>query len=76
MRILYDPDEWETITESRTCTSCGGDRSKCDGGCNGMFSLGQRRRDPAEVAKIKAERQRKHEEAVLAEADAIRARRG
>ena len=75
MRILYDEDEFETVTESRPCTSCDGDLRKCNGGCNGYFSMGQRRRDPAEVRRIKAEREKAREDAVLAEADLIRARR-
>jgi hypothetical protein len=75
MRIEFDPDQFETVVESRACTRCKGDRSKCDGGCNGMVGVGQRRRAPEEVARIKAERQRVYEEKILAEADAIRARR-
>lgn len=75
MRIYYDPDEYETVIESRPCTTCNGDSSKCNGGCNGSTSLGRRRRAPEEVAKIKAEKQRAHEEAVLAEAAAIMAMR-
>jgi hypothetical protein len=74
--MLYDEDEFETIVTSRPCTSCGGDRGKCRGiGCNGSFGMGSRRRSNEEIRKIKTERQRKHEDAVLAEADAIRARR-
>lgn len=75
MKILYDPDEYETVIDSRTCTTCGGDLKKCDGGCNGMFSLGSRRRPASEVREIKAARQREAEDAILAQADAIRARR-
>lgn len=76
MYFLYDEDEFETITESRPCTSCGGNLGKCRGvGCNGSFGIGSRRRSKEEVAEIKAKRQREHEDAILAEADAIRARR-
>lgn len=75
MHMLYDPDEWETVVDSRLCTACGGDLRKCDGRCNGMTSYGQRRRTPEEVAKIKEAKQHEHERNVLAEADAIRARR-
>lgn len=75
MWIDWDDDQYETVTTSRPCTACQGDRSKCNGHCNGFFSLGTRQRDPAEVAKIKAERQRKHEDAILAEAEQIKARR-
>lgn len=75
MRILYDPDEYETVYESSPCTACGGDMRKCNGGCNGSGSLTTRRRRPAEVALIKAKRRKEHENAVLAEAAAIRQRR-
>ncbi len=76
MHILYDEDEFETVVTMRPCTSCGGNLGKCRGvGCNGSSGIGSRRRSPDEVKTIKADRQRKHEDAVLAEADAIRARR-
>lgn len=75
MRILYDPDEFETVIESRACTACGGDLSKCNGGCNGMAGYSQRRRAPSEVKAIKDAKRREHEDKILAEADAIRARR-
>jgi hypothetical protein len=75
MRIHFDEDEWETVSEHRACTTCGGDLRKCNGGCNGSSGYGMRRRDPKDVAAIKAKRQREHEDKILAEADAIRARR-
>jgi hypothetical protein len=76
MHMIYDEDEFETIVTTRPCTSCGGDLGKCRGvGCNGSSGVGSRRRAPDEVKAIKAERQRKHEDAILAEADAIMARR-
>lgn len=73
--ILHDPDEWESVWTHTPCASCGGDMSKCNGLCSGSSGFGTRRRDPADVARIKAEKRAAHEEAVLAEADAIRARR-
>lgn len=75
MHQFYDPDEWEVVTESHPCTACGGDLSKCNGMCNGSAYVGQRRRAPEDVARIKAEKQRADEDAILAEADAIRRRR-
>jgi hypothetical protein len=76
MHTIIDEDEYETVFDSRPCTTCKGNLSKCTGvGCNGHFSIGSRRRDPAEIARLRAERQAKREDAVLAEADAIRARR-
>jgi hypothetical protein len=75
MRHHHDPDEFESVHESTPCTRCRGDLSKCDGGCNGSSSFSLRRRDPADVARIKAERRRKEEDEILARADAIRATR-
>jgi hypothetical protein len=75
MRILYDPDEFETVIESRPCTACGGDLGKCNGACNGMASYGQRRRKPEEIVAIKAKRQREQEDKILAEAELIKLRR-
>ena len=66
--ILYDPDEFETVIERQSY-------GEMFGHPFGSVSVGQRRRDPEEVARIKAEKRRAHEDAVLAEADAIRAAR-
>lgn len=77
MHTLYDEDEFETVVHSMPCTSCGGDLGRCRGvGCNGSGGVSSRRRSPAEVKEIKAKRQREYEDKILAEADAIRARRG
>ncbi|MEZ0060954.1 hypothetical protein ABIF26_006497 [Bradyrhizobium elkanii] len=76
MHIFYDEDEYETVSHSRPCTACGGDLGKCRGvGCNGSSGFGTRRRSPEEIAKIKAEKQRKREDEILAEAELIRIRR-
>lgn len=64
----FDPDEYEAVVESRPC-SC---RGKCDGRCNGMFGISQRRRSDAEIRKIKAERRRKEEDDILARAEQIK----
>ena len=72
----YDPDEWVVKTESRPCTACEGGKRRCNGACNGMASFSHVRRPAAEVAKIKADRQRQHEDDVLAEAELIHRRRG
>ena len=74
--VIHDPDEWETVTELRPCTACGGDLARCTGSCNGMLSVGSKRRDPLETARIRAGRSHAREDAVLAEARAILARRG
>lgn len=73
--FVLDDADWETVVERRPCAACDGGKKPCRGGCNGMLSIGTRRRDPVEAAKIKAERERKREDAILEEADAIRARR-
>ena len=67
--ILHDPDEWETVIESH---SFGLDPF---GNPLGSCGISQRRRSPEEVRLIKAEKQRRHDDAILAEAEAIRARR-
>jgi hypothetical protein len=75
MFFLYDEDEFETVITSRSCTVCNGDLKRCNGFCNGSFGVSQVRRSPEAIRKIRAERQKAHEDAVLAEADVIRARR-
>lgn len=75
MRIFHDEDEWETRIEHRPCTSCDGNLRKCNGACNGMSGYSLVRRDPGEVKKIKAENIRAREDAILAQAAVIRARR-
>lgn len=75
MRVVWDEDEYEPVSESRPCTTCGGDQRKCNGACNGMSSFGWRRRKPEEVAKIKAERKRREEDEILARAELIKAER-
>lgn len=75
MKAIYDEDEFESVVQSRPCTTCGGDMRKCDGGCNGYMIVSSRRRSPEKIAKIKAERERQREDAILAEAEAIRIRR-
>ncbi len=76
MLMHHDPDEWESVSESVPCTTCDGDLLKCNGACNGRISFGMRRRSDEDVRRIKAERLAKHEADVLAEAEAILARRG
>ena len=66
--IVWDPDEWESVS---THTSYG----TIAGVPQGASSVGWRRRSPEEIAKIRADRQRAEDDAVLARADAIRARR-
>lgn len=56
-----NPDEWAAVTEINPVTGIG---------CTTYTP-----RPAEEVARLKAERERAREDAVLAEADAIRARR-
>lgn len=70
-----DPDEWEPDISHSTCPWHKANPGKPFAGCTCSASYGMKRRDPAEVAAIKAKRRREHEDAVLAEADQIRARR-
>jgi hypothetical protein len=76
MLIQHDIDEWEGVSEHRTCPFHKEHPGQPYAGCTCMSGFGLRRRDPAEVARIKAERRRKHEEDVLAEAAQIMALRG
>lgn len=76
MLIRYDTDEYETVSERRVCAFHKEHPSEPYAGCTCMSGIGSRRRDPAEVARIKAERRRQHEEQILAEAALIKARRG
>lgn len=66
--LLHDPDEWETVSHYHSYGEFAGHPMA-------SMSVGQRRRPSEEVARIKAEKRRAHEDAVLAEADAIRAGR-
>ena len=75
MHIFHDEDEYETVIHHRVCTACNGDLRKCNGACNGSSGFSLVRRSSAEVKRIKAERDRKREDAILVEADAIRSRR-
>ena len=66
--IWWDPDEWETVVETENYGDFLGHHM-------GSFSVGQKRRPAEEVAKIKAEKRRLHEEEILAEAAEIIKRR-
>lgn len=72
--ILHDPDEWTTKVENHPCGHCQGDMRRCNGMCTGSTLYALVRRPQAEIDAIKAEKSRKHDADILAEADAIRAR--
>lgn len=67
MHIYHDDDEWEVVTYHRPCTTCNDDLRKFNGVCNGSSGYGMVRRSPAEVAKIKARKQKEREDAILAD---------
>lgn len=75
MHLSISEDEYETISESRPCTACGGDLRKCNGACNGRLTIGMRRRSPEDAARLRAERQEREDDETLARAAAIQARR-
>jgi hypothetical protein len=56
-------DEWETVFTHRPCTACNGIAKRCNGMCNGSSGYILQRRNPAEVERIKAKRERLREEA-------------
>ena len=69
-------DWWEPVSSSTQCTVCSGDMRRCNGMCNGSFSMGYRMRTPKEYADIKEKQRLEHEEVVLAEAARIKQSRG
>lgn len=71
---FYDPDMYETNWQSTPCW-CVTSKQRCNGHCMGISGTSQRLRTPEEYAAIKAQKQLAHDETILAEADAIRARR-
>lgn len=75
MIIHHDEDLYESVYSHRTCPFHERNPGKTYAGCGCSSSWGQRLRSPEEVAAIKARRQREREDGILAEADAIRARR-
>lgn len=76
MLIYHDPDEHETVITRHICPLHKANPGKTYAGCTCSSSIGSRRRSPDEVAAIKGKRRREEEDAILAQADAIRARRG
>lgn len=75
MHIKHDADEYEVVIHSRVCTACDGDLRKCNGACNGSAGYSMVRRSDEEIRRLKAKRRTESEDAILAQADAIRARR-
>lgn len=76
MLIHHDPDEYETVVTRTVCSFHQRNPSQTYAGCTCSMGIGGKKRPPEEVQRIKAQREREREDAVLAEADEIRARRG
>lgn len=76
MLIRDDPDEYETVSKYRTCIFHQQHPGEPYAGCTCSASISYRRRPASDIAAIKAERRRKEEDRILAEAGAIKARRG
>lgn len=75
MIIHHDEDEYQVEMEIRTCEFHKRHPNEVTPFCTCSMGFTQKRRDPLEVLKIKKERERKREDKILAEAEAIRARR-
>lgn len=75
MLVHHDDDEWEAVSSHRTCGFHKLQPGMPYAGCTCSSSYGQRRRTPGEIAKIKADKRKAREDAVLAEADLIRTHR-
>lgn len=75
MLIYHDEDEWETVTSESRCGWHQAHPGVPYPSCTCSFSVGQKRRDPAEVRRIKAERLRQHEDSILEQAEHIKAAR-
>jgi hypothetical protein len=68
MLIHHDPDEWTSKSEQHTCSYHRLHPGKPYAGCTCSGSWSSVRRAPEEVAAIKAERQRKDDDEILARA--------
>lgn len=73
---IYDPDEYEQVIDSYTCYFHRQNPGAVHPGCTCHGGISQRRRSDAEIARRKAERLRLHEDNILAQAEAIKAKRG
>jgi hypothetical protein len=73
--ILYDPDEYESVSKYDTCAFHKLHPGEKFAWCGCSLSMTQRRRSPEEYAAIKAERRRKEEDGILAQAEIIKASR-
>ena len=75
MLIRYDPDEHKAISKHHVCSFHQEHPGQSFADCTCVSSWMTVRRSDEEIARIKAARQRQHDDAILAEAEAIRRRR-
>jgi hypothetical protein len=75
MLIYHDPDEHKVVASHRPCAFHEKHPGKAFAGCTCSSSYGLVKRDAGETARIKADRQRKEDDEILARAEAIRIRR-
>lgn len=75
MIIHYDPDEYENVSEYRTCGFHKEHPGEPWAGCCCSASFTSRLRSPEEIAIIKAKRRREEEDRILAQAEAIKGMR-
>jgi hypothetical protein len=75
MQMLYDPDEYESVQDYRPCPLHEKNPGMWHAGCTCSVGYTSRKRAPEEVAAIKERKRIAEEDRILAEADAIRARR-
>ncbi len=75
MIVYHDPDEWQSEVKGGTCAFHQANPGKPFAGCSCWSSFGSVRRDPIDVAKIKARKRHNREQEILAEAASILMRR-
>ena len=75
MLIRYDPDEYQTVSQYHTCEFHKRYPGEPFAGCTCSGSLMSRRRTLDEIEAVKADKRRKEEDRILAQAEVIRARR-
>ena len=75
MLVRFDPDEYEMVFTSHTCHFHQANPGMTYAGCACSASSSQKLRLREEYLAIKAEKTRKEEDRILAEAEIIKARR-
>jgi hypothetical protein len=73
--ILHDPDEYESVSHYEVCAFHKLHPGEQFAGCCCSAGWSQCRRSDEQIAAIKAERRRKEEDSILAQAELIKAQR-